>query len=430
MGATLISTDPYVTVRWNSFSAYPDLDTGAAAANEADWDLALATDTPPGHTARLSLHVTSGNGGPWDLDVALPATCAAPLSGVPAAPGDINTDGTADAAVAYAQDGEPPVLNVYSGASGEVLTSTRLAPAGYTPIAAVAIPDFAGSPADEVAVLLTAPDRRPRVVVVDAGRGRRLNSFGLSRRAAYLGIEVLPRAEDAPATLAVLALKPTGAVRAIQRDAASGARLGYLAFGRSLDPAALVALPQESGSLVALVGNNTSGSLRALVRDADDGRLTRRLNLSASFAAVDAEAVLAPDGAPRLVVLAADPEAGTVHLLTADPVQGGPPLDFLLANLVEGRALARLGDIGGGPGIDVAALGVAADGTVVAAVADPISANLLAAPEFPGGYLTDDLIALRPGATLAALGRAAGDGSVLTLRHPATGAALGSIAVR
>jgi len=57
-------------------------------------------------------------------------------------------------------------------------------------------------------------------------------------------------------------------------------------------------------------------------------------------------------------------------------------------------------------------------------VADPLTGSLLSAPEFPGGYLTDDLVALRPGGVLAALGRAPGDGSILSLRHSASGAAL------
>ena len=66
------------------------------------------------------------------------------------------------------------------------------------------------------------------------------------------------------------------------------------------------------------------------------------------------------------------------------------------------------------------------DGTLVATVVDPLTGSLLAAPEFPGGYLTDDLVALGPGGALAALGRATGDDSMLTLRHAVTGAPLAS----
>jgi len=127
--------------------------------------------------------------------------------------------------------------------------------------------------------------------------------------------------------------------------------------------------------------------------------------------------------------VAADRAAGTVSLLSLDPVRGPQVSLFPLANLVTGRALARLGDVGGGPATDVAVLGTASDGTLVATVADPLTGALLAAPEFPAGYPTDDLVTLGPGGALAALGRAVGDGSVLTLRHAATGALLASYPV-
>ncbi len=81
VSATLTSADPYVTVLWNTASGYPDLAAGATADNTADWDLGLAADTPNGHTALLDLHVTAGNGGPWDLQVALPIACATPARG-------------------------------------------------------------------------------------------------------------------------------------------------------------------------------------------------------------------------------------------------------------------------------------------------------------------------------------------------------------
>jgi len=430
LSATLTSADPYVTVLWNSASGYPDLAAGASADNAADWDLGLAADTPAGHTALLDLHVTAGNGGPWDLQVALPITCATPLEGVLAAPGDVDRDGTGDVAVAYTRDGSMPRLNVYSGATGAVLASAALAPAGYTPIDAVAVPHLARSAANEVAVLLTAPGRPARVVVVDAGNGRRLTSFGLPRTLAYLQITLVPAPDAASPLLAVLAQSADGSVRAIKRDAATGERRGRMSFGVGLTPAALVALPGEDGaSSLVLVGNDPSGALVAVARRAGDGRLTARLSLSPTLLARDAVAADDPGGNPLLVIVAADPIAGTTHLLSLDPVAGAQVAAFPLANLAAAVTLAPLADVGGGPATDVAVLGTAADGTLVATVADPLTGSLLAAPEFPAGYLTDALAALGPGSALAALGRAAGEGSVLTLRHAVTGAPLASYPV-
>ena len=424
VAATLTSADPYVTILWNTSSGYPGLAAGTSAVNASDWDLAVAAETPPAYTAHLGLRVTAANGGPWDLEVALPVSCAAPLEGALAAPGDIDGDGTGDAAVAYARDGLAPVLNVYSGSTGEVLATATLAPPGYTPIDAVA---FAGSPANEVAVLLAAPDRPARVVVIDAARGKRLTSFGLNGAANYLEIEVLPAADGASPTLAILAQGPDGAVWALRRDAATGARLGRVSFGSTLAPAALAVLPgDEEGSRLVLVGNDATGALVAVARRTADGRLAARLSLSPTLLARDAVAAAGPGGDPLLVIVATDPADGTVHLIGLDPVTGAQAATFPLANLTEARRLAPLADVGGGPSTDVAVLGTAIDGALVATVADPLTGSLLAAPEFPGGYLTDDLAALGPGGALAALGRATGDGSVLTLRHAVTGAPLAS----
>jgi SpoIID/LytB domain protein len=427
VSATLTSADPYVTVLWNTASGYPDLAAGATADNTADWDLGLAADTPNGHTALLDLHVTAANGGPWDLQVALPVACATPLEGVLAAPGDVDGDGTGEAAVAYTRDGSAPVLNVYSGATGQVLASATLAPAGYTPIDAVAVPSLARSAANEVAVLLTAPGRPARVVVVDAGNGRRVTSFGLSAALASLQITLVPAADAASPILAVLAQASDGSARVVKRDAATGERRGRMSFGADLTPAALVALPgEDAASRLVLVGNDSSGTLVAVARRAGDGRLTARLSLSPTLLARDAVAAEDPGGNPLLVIVAADPAAGTIHLLSLDPVSGAQAASFPLANLAAVATLARLADVGGGPATDVAVLGTAADGTLVATVADPLTGSLLAAPEFPGGYLTEALASLGPGGALAALGRAVGDGSVLTLRHAATGAPLAS----
>ena len=46
LSATLTSADPYVSILWNTSSAYPDLAAGAAADNASDWDLGIAAGGP------------------------------------------------------------------------------------------------------------------------------------------------------------------------------------------------------------------------------------------------------------------------------------------------------------------------------------------------------------------------------------------------
>jgi SpoIID/LytB domain protein len=423
VAASLTTSDPYVTVRWNTSSPYPDLAAGATADNLDDWDLAIAAKTPAEHTARLTLQVSASNGGPWDLEVALPIACLQPIVGTPVPPGDVNGDGLADAAVAFARNGEAPVLKIYSGADGALLASARLGAPGYTPVAAVAIANFAGSPANEIAVLLTAPGRVARVVVID-GAGGRLTGFGLGRGEASLDLAVLPGAGGGTPTLAILVRDARGITQAIRRDAATGAGRGRVTFASDLDPVSLVALPGGAYDRIAVVGRDASGALVAIARRAAGGRLAVRLTLSPTLVPVDAIAVAGPGGDLMLVVVAADAATGTVQVFGLDPVSGAQKAAFSVSNLAAARAAAPLGDVGGGPAADMAILGTAGDGTVIATVIDPLTGSLLAAPEFPGGYLTDGLVALGPGGPLAALGRAPGDASVLVVRHAVTGAPL------
>jgi SpoIID/LytB domain protein len=422
VAATLSSADPYVSIVWNNTSPFPDLAAGASAANEADWDLAIAPDTPAGHTATLDMRVTSANGGPWDLAVRLPLSCADPLEGVLASPGDVDRDGVGDAAVAYSRPGEAAGLKVYSGASGAVLAAANLAAPGYFAVATAVVPSFAGSPADEVAVLLTAPGRAARVVVIDAASGRRLGSFGLGSAATYLGMAALPSVGGSAAgELAVLAVRPDGSTRMLLRDAATGAQVGSIGFGRGLSPTGLAVIPAaDGGSHLALIGNDSGGTGRVVIRDAGDGRLVRRFGLASGLVARDFVALRGPGGSPVLVALATDAASGTVRLIAADAVTGSVLASFPVANLVAAFDIEALADLGGGASADVAVLGRASDGTVVATVVDPFTGSLLSAPEFPGGYLIDDLAALG-GGNLAVLARTEGDGSLLAVRGTTTG---------
>jgi hypothetical protein len=260
-------------------------------------------------------------------------------------------------------------------------------------------------------------------VVID-GAGGRLTGFGLGRGEASLDLAVLPGAGGGTPTLAILVRDARGITQAIRRDAATGAGRGRVTFASDLDPVSLVALPGGAYDRIAVVGRDASGALVAIARRAAGGRLAVRLTLSPTLVPVDAIAVAGPGGDLMLVVVAADAATGSVQVFGLDPVSGAQKAAFSVSNLAAARAAAPLGDVGGGPAADMAILGTAGDGTVIATVIDPLTGSLLAAPEFPGGYLTDGLVALGPGGPLAALGRAPGDASVLVVRHAVTGAPL------
>ena len=429
--ATLSSADPYVSILWNTTSSFPNLAAGATGTSLSDWDLAVAADAPDGHTAHLMLHVTAANGGPWDLDVPLSWSCGDPVSGVLADPGDVTADGRSDVAVAYANSAQPARLQVRDGATGAVLFTRTLARAGYVPIAAVTVTSFADSPAAEVAVLLTGPDRPARVVVVDAASGRKIKAFSMPATATYLDIEVLPSpGGSAPPRLAVLSVGANGAARVLIRDAATGRPAGRAGFGRDLDPAALAVFSDTSGSwLLGVLGNQGTGELQVSVRRAADGTRVHTMSLGFGLTATGLVA-LSPTGVgPMLVAVGTLPASAGVRLITADPATGVVVASYLVAGLASAQDLEALADLGGGPSEDVAVLGRGPGGATRAVILDPITGTVLATAELSAGYAADDLASLIGSGHLAALGRAGAGGSLVTVRRAATGTEVASFTV-
>lgn len=77
--ATISTSDPYVTWRYNTSSDYPDIPAGGTAANLDDFDLTVSAATPHGHTLHFNLYVTAANGGPWSTSVDVPVSCLVSL---------------------------------------------------------------------------------------------------------------------------------------------------------------------------------------------------------------------------------------------------------------------------------------------------------------------------------------------------------------
>jgi SpoIID/LytB domain protein len=65
----IASTDPMLTVRWNSTSYVGTVFAGTTVTNRDDWDIDVDPAIPEGHVASLSLTVSASNGGPWVLAV-------------------------------------------------------------------------------------------------------------------------------------------------------------------------------------------------------------------------------------------------------------------------------------------------------------------------------------------------------------------------
>lgn len=73
---TLSTSDPYLTLLYNSVSPYPAMIDGASGENGNDWDIRIAANAPDGHVAVLDLSTSAGGGaGPWPTTVSLPLFC-------------------------------------------------------------------------------------------------------------------------------------------------------------------------------------------------------------------------------------------------------------------------------------------------------------------------------------------------------------------
>jgi len=163
----------------------------------------------------------------------------------------------------------------------------------------------------------------------------------------------------------------------------------------------------EAGPLLILAGNNDEGTARAVARHTD-GTLQRRLELAPGLIVEDAVVLAGPDDAPVLVVVADNPASGTVRLVAAD-LAAGAITPFRVANLAAAATSRPSPTSAAGPRRRRHP-GHSRRRRRGGRGSRPPQRNLLAAPEFPGGYLTDRLLALGPGYGLAALGRAAGTG--------------------
>lgn len=413
VGATLSSDDPFVSVLWNDTSAYPDLSAGARAENISDWDLAVAADSPDGHVAHLDLRVTALNGGPWDLDLTFPIACSAgaEAGGVLASPGDLNGDGAAEVAVAYAAGGRAPLLELRDGRTGAILAQTALGRAGLRPVAAAIVPNVGGSASPEVAVLLTGPGLPGRVVVADAATGRRLKAFGLAASSQYQDIAAIAGA-DGPA-LAILTRRPNGATRALLRDPVSGARLGGIGFGRALSPMALSVIQVAGSESLAVLGD-AAGSVELSLRRIGGGG-ARVIPLAADAAAADLATGAGPGGQPVLLALV-NRSGSAPAVIVADPATGSLSSPYPVAALAQGSAI---GPAPGGSWGTAAVLGSAPNGrTAVILLEAVLRQNLLTARLAVG--TSADTVAMLPDGRLTLLAEDQG-GTRLLILDAATG---------
>ncbi len=418
--ATLQSNDPYVSIVWNTTSAYPNLARDATAANLADWDLAVSASTPNGHVADLSLEVAAGDAGPWTIPVPFPVSCRveSQAQGHFVLLDDVNGNGQAEAAVAYTRGGA--IRLFVEDAAGRV-SATRVGPKRFELVDITTVPNFAGSSADEVAVLLAA-DGEARVVVVDPLTGEKLTTIRLPNQSTFLDIEAVPSVGGTAAPeLALLTQGTDGKARVILRDAFSRRRLGNV----EVDAAEAVDLEVLPGPALAVL-ERAGRRNRVVIRDATTHELVRKVNFgfTTSLTVMDLEAVPLADGSQHLAV-AAERGDGTVIVITKRAADGA------LISRVRARGLATVTDLGlllgDGSAPVLGVLGDRGDGNSVIVLVDPATRNVLRPSPFPAGADAREL-SMAPG-LIGSLGSGTGTKLRITLRYCADGTSAGSLLV-
>lgn len=180
---------------------------------------------------------------------------------------------------------------VIDGDSGQVLQTIAFDP-GFVPVALAAVPSFGGSTAGEVALLAwRASDEATRVIIKDASSGAALRTLSFSNGFQPLGIAVVPSFGGGPAAeLAILVRRPSTGLNGVYlRDAGSGTILVLGQFAAGFQPVSIAALRNFGGtdaSELAVVGQGGAAP-QAVVFDASS---------VATLASVTLDSTLLPVG--------------------------------------------------------------------------------------------------------------------------------------
>jgi len=417
--ATLRSADPYVSIVWNTTSTYPNLARDATAANNADWDLAVSASTPHGHVAELTLEVAAHNAGPWIVPVPFPVSCRAyEAAGSIVLLDDVNGNDRTEAAVAYSRGGA--VYLYVKDAAGRVF-KTRIGSSGFRPVDITTVPNFAGSGADEVAVLL-ASDGAARVVVADALTGERLTVIRLRGSSTFLDIEAVPSVGGSAAPeLALLAQGADGTARVFLRDAASKTLVGRF----DVDPAEAVDLEVLPGPVLALLERGSKKN-RVVMWDAVSQEFTGSVRFGAvsRFTVTDLAVVAQGNGSHGLAV-AGESAGGKVRVITKRSDDGS------LISSVRTPGLITVGDMdvlaGGSSGPLIGVLGDRTSGRPRIVLIDPI-AGVVVHPSPLSANAGALELSFAPG-IVGSLGSAAGEKLSISLREVGSGASAGSFLI-
>ena len=288
---------------------------------EGDESVAVgAYDAPAG--TRLGIHVSGIGTRAVDI-VGIDDVSGVTGSGQPAADFAVVSDPFSAT--------DPLLLSVIDADTQALEGSVGLAGVGdLKPIGLAPLPDFAGAPSPELAVLVRDPsDGLPKVAILDAGslalvRG---HDVGADPTLFPLFVQGVPdfSANLAPEVAVAVRDDDSDDTRVIVLDGDTGAVLGNHSFGPGLFPLGLSGPVDGAGptpELALLVRNVVSGALEARVFDPATGGVSALKLFDPGLVPGGIEALDDFGGTPagELAVMGRDGAAVTVEVRDADPL--------------------------------------------------------------------------------------------------------------
>jgi bacillolysin len=196
---------------------------------------------------------------------------------------DIDESGHPELAVLGTQSGKVKVI-VRDAVNRTLVSSVALSP-NIAPLALTTLPDMDGNGVTELAALgQRGSDGRVFVQIKDPVNKTLINLIPFLQSDTAIAVAPLPDTDgNGSPELAVLGKRiADGAVRVQLRDALSGANLGTVGgFSSAYDPKALAVLPDINGNgqreLAALCLRTSDGGVRVEVRDSPSGTLVNTI---------------------------------------------------------------------------------------------------------------------------------------------------------
>jgi hypothetical protein len=74
--AAFTTSDPYLTLLYNTTASYGDIPWDGIAENSNDWDVRVSSAAPDGHDASFQVTVDDASGDRWTLPVEIPISCS------------------------------------------------------------------------------------------------------------------------------------------------------------------------------------------------------------------------------------------------------------------------------------------------------------------------------------------------------------------